>query len=88
MTNVSHRLREGITLYSAVLENPDAHMQLLADTADLIDDLTRQRDHLLAAAQVIVYATGICNMIDYPEIVIDALEACEEAIANVKVEVK
>lgn len=146
MTNASHRLREGITLYSAVLENPDAHMQLLADAANLIDNLTRkndelnkwesafghlgtadqcgnewlnmqseleeqarllgisserecsllgkverlekQRNQLLAAAQAIVNATGIFNMIDYPEIVIEALEACEEAIANVKGEVE
>lgn len=47
MSDLSRRLREGITLYSAVLENADTHMQLLDDAANLIDKLTHQRDELL-----------------------------------------
>ena len=58
MSDLSRRLREGITLYSAVLENADTHMQLLDDAADLIDKLTCQRDELLLVLKDAVDGMG------------------------------
>lgn len=58
MSTLSRRLRENITLYSAVLENADSHMQLLADAADMIDKLTNQRDELMFVLKEAVDGMG------------------------------
>lgn len=42
MTDIVERLREGITLYSAALENSDIHMGLLSKAADEIERLRDQ----------------------------------------------
>lgn len=49
MTDITQRLRKGITLYSAVLENSDKHMDLLGEAADEIEHL---RDLLAVAYQM------------------------------------
>lgn len=48
--DIVERLRQGITMYSACLENADKHMNLLADSAD---EITRLRSLLQNGSPVV-----------------------------------